>query len=64
MSRDNENEYEAELQQNLDAEESNIPEMTPAEHWGKIQEITKTLAVQVKDLQEALEEFSGFSPFV
>lgn len=44
-----------------DDKELTMDEMIPAEHWDKIKEITKTLAVQVKDLQDALNDFNGFA---
>lgn len=30
--------------------------VTPAEHFGKIKELVKTLEVQLKDLQDALDD--------
>lgn len=56
------NEYQAELQEELDAEERFIAdeahEMTPAEHWQKIIEISDTLQVQVADLRDLLKDFN------
>ena len=33
-------------------------EMSPAEHWDNIVELTKTIELQVKDLQAALKDFN------
>lgn len=63
---DNLNEFQADLQQDLDAEDKAIAadgayEDTPAEHWAKIMEIMATLKVQCADLEDSLKDFNKSS---
>jgi hypothetical protein len=52
---DNENEFQADLQQDLDQEEAAIPEITPAQHWDAIKSLAQTIVDAGKDLQDQLD---------